>query len=94
MFVLLTQMHVVQRHKTMKNLYIYTNNTEKSLAAAENIEKALNAKGIRVCSEFVPETEMIVVIGGDGAFLCRRESQRHPDLFGRKILGRDKCRRG
>ena len=80
MFVLLTQMHVVQRHKTMKNLYIYTNNTEKSLAAAENIEKALNAKGIRVCSEFVPETEMIVVIGGDGAFLNALKHCAYPSV--------------
>ena len=68
----------------MKNLFIYTNNTEKSLAAAELIKKALKAEGIKVFSEYGSDIDMIVVIGGDGAFL---NALKHCNYPPQPILG-------
>jgi len=77
----------ISRHTVlhiMKNLFIFTNTSAQSKDAARNIKKELEACGFTVSDTFLPETEMILVIGGDGAFLKALEHCGYPS---RPFLG-------
>ena len=52
-----------------RRITLYTNNTEKSKATAELLTSKLKAHGFSQECVFTPGTELIVCIGGDGAFL-------------------------
>ena len=48
---------------------IFTNDTEMSKDVKSELRKALIERGYTVMSEYSPNTDLIVCIGGDGAFL-------------------------
>ena len=64
----------------MKNLFIFTNTSAQSHALADTIKKELESNGFNVTDKFLPETEMVLVIGGDGAFLKALEHCGYPSL--------------
>lgn len=50
-------------------IYIHTNGTEVSAKTKEMLQSKLERSGIPVLSEFRSDAELVVCIGGDGAFL-------------------------
>ena len=64
----------------MRNIYIYTNNTEQSAAAAEKAAEILSAEGYHVTGIFDGNADMILVIGGDGAFLHAIKDTGFPEV--------------
>ncbi|MBO4725524.1 MAG: NAD(+)/NADH kinase [Firmicutes bacterium] len=52
-----------------RKIYVYSNDTEVSLKTADLLRKKLEQSCFEVPSEYDEDAELIVVIGGDGAFL-------------------------
>lgn len=52
-----------------KYIYIHTNGTEVSAKTQELLQNKLERSGISVLNEFRSDAELVVCIGGDGAFL-------------------------
>ena len=69
-----------QLKRKMKNIYIYTNNTEQSAAAAEKAGMLLSSKGFNVSENYDGNADMILVVGGDGAFLHAIKDTGFPDI--------------
>ena len=63
----------------MRNIYIYTNKTEQSAAAAEKASDLLLSNGFKVSSNYDGSADMILVVGGDGAFLHAIKETGFPD---------------
>ena len=53
----------------MKNIYIHVNKSRHSQEAAGEIRKVLSEGGFNIAQEYSPETELVIAVGGDGAFL-------------------------
>ncbi len=53
----------------MKELYIFSNTSPQSVQVREDVTALLKKKGFKLAEEFGPSVDMIIVIGGDGAFL-------------------------
>lgn len=54
---------------TKKLINIFTNETEKSLETYDELASKLTGRGYTVTEKYSDDTELIVCIGGDGAFL-------------------------
>ncbi len=52
-----------------RKIYVYSNETEVSKKTADLLKKKLEQSCFEVPGEYDEEAELIVVIGGDGAFL-------------------------
>ena len=48
---------------------LFTNETEASVDVEASLKQSLKARGYQVSEEYDPEAELLVCIGGDGAFL-------------------------
>ena len=64
----------------MKRLFIYSNKTAQSAAAEKHSCDILRAKGFELCSAFDESVDMILVFGGDGAFLQALEACGYPKV--------------
>ncbi len=64
----------------MKKLFIYSNNTGQSELAKQQAAQLLKAEGFDVDSPFSEDTDMIIVFGGDGAFLQAQEACGYPQV--------------
>lgn len=58
---------------------IFTNGTEMSLDVKSELRKELNNRGYTVMSEYSQNTDLIICIGGDGAFLETIHKCNFPD---------------
>ncbi len=61
-----------------KIISIYTNGTEKSIGTYRELACKLDARGYKVTSDYSDDTDLIVCIGGDGAFLKAVHSFHFP----------------
>lgn len=52
-----------------KKIFIYSNHNTSSLGTKQILRKKLDSPGFEVLEEYHPETDLVVVIGGDGTFL-------------------------
>lgn len=69
-----------QKKVTMRNIYIYTNNTEQSAEVAENAGGLLISEGFKVSRHYDGSADMILVVGGDGAFLHAIKDTGFPEV--------------
>lgn len=68
----------------MKNICIYNNNDPESLKTKDNLIHLLELGRIRVQENFCDETDLVIVIGGDGTFLNAVKATDYSDT---PILG-------
>lgn len=61
-----------------KTISVYTNSTEKSIETYRELASKLDVRGYKVISDYSDDTDLIVCIGGDGAFLKAVHSFRFP----------------
>lgn len=64
----------------MKNIFIYSNNDSLSLKTKQELEILLKAKEISYSDKYDFSCEMIIVIGGDGAFLSAIKEANYPKV--------------
>ena len=63
----------------MKKLFIFANKTKQSSDISKAFVEALG-EGFEVCDEFSPDVDMVLVFGGDGAFLKAVDAAGYSDI--------------
>jgi len=63
-----------------KLITVFTNNTEISNETVKLLCSKLEQSGFAVCRDYAPDSELIVCIGGDGAFLSAVHHCRFPSV--------------
>jgi len=63
-----------------KLVTIFTNNTQESQDMLKSVVSKLEENNFEVSSEYSPDTELIMCIGGDGAFITAVHNFRFPSV--------------
>ena len=64
----------------MRTIYIYSNKTQQSESEVVKASALLTENGIKVADSFGPSVDMMLVFGGDGAFLRALKDTGYPDI--------------
>ena len=64
----------------MRELFVISNKNPQSQETMESISLILKEKGFRIVDELSPSTDMILVFGGDGAFLHALSQCGYPSI--------------